>query len=141
MPVTDPNIVGYIVKRNGNEIARLNKNVYTDNKVLEGQSYIYSVEVFDVNGNVIENSNRVNVDVSSINAKESYTYLNGSINIYGNIAIYKVDDTNSIGMIKGSQNNFAVDFGGYGTETIREALYPLRYMMQSRNHQKIWLWF
>ena len=67
----DVMVVEYRVFRDGGEIARTNQLTYTDDTVVEGNTYTYTVRALDVGGNLGPFSNEAVVEIPLVTAGDS----------------------------------------------------------------------
>lgn len=59
--LVDTSIVGYTIYRDGTAIAKTSETVYRDRDIEPGKIHTYQVRGFDISGNIIYESNQINV--------------------------------------------------------------------------------
>ncbi|HYE82627.1 MAG TPA: family 10 glycosylhydrolase [Clostridia bacterium] len=63
--VTNADIAGYIVYRDGAELARISSDDYIDRELQPGETYTYYIQGFDISGNMIYESSRIKVNTKT----------------------------------------------------------------------------
>ena len=134
--IVDYNAVGYIVKRDGVEIARVNNTSYEDITCEPGGSYSYEIEAFDSSGKIIDDSNEINVKTLSDNNSQFLTYLSGVEDVYGNIALYKVDEAKSIETIKNAKSDVVINFISNENTRLKEIIIPVSVINELKMDQR-----
>lgn len=59
--LADTSIIGYTIYRDGTAIAKTSETVYKDRDIEPGKTHTYQVRGFDIYGNIIYESNKINV--------------------------------------------------------------------------------
>ncbi|MDK2805603.1 MAG: hypothetical protein PWQ94_767 [Thermoanaerobacterium sp.] len=132
----DLNAAGYIVERDGVEIARVNSTSYKDMTCTPGENYTYKVEAFDTSGGIIDTSNEIDVKTLSDSVNDGYTYLSGITNVYDNIALYKVDEAKSIETIKNAKSDVVINFNSNENTRLKEIIIPVSIMNELKMDQR-----
>ncbi|SNX53590.1 family 10 glycosylhydrolase [Thermoanaerobacterium sp. RBIITD] len=134
--IVNSNIAGYIVVRNDEEIARVNKTNYKDMTYTPGESYDYKIEAFDASGKILDTSNVINVKTKLDKGKNNYIYLSGTTSVYGNIALYRVDEAKSLDIIKNAGNDLAINLSGDENSLSEEVVVPVSVLNAIKTAQR-----
>lgn len=132
----NPNIAGYIVERNGEEIARVNNTSYKDMTCAPGESYTYKIEAFDTSGGILDTSNMISVTTKSNDSKNNYIYLSGTASAYGNIALYRVDEAKSLDVIKNAESDVVINFNSNENTRLKEIIIPVSVINELKMAQR-----
>lgn len=132
----DLDAAGYIIERDGVEIARVNNTSYKDMTCTPGQNYTYKIEAFDTSGKIIDASNEICVKTLSDGINDDYTYLSGTANVYDNIALYKVDEAKSIEAIKNAKSDVMIDFNSNENMRLKEIIIPVSVINELKIDQR-----
>ncbi|WP_434578058.1 family 10 glycosylhydrolase [Thermoanaerobacterium thermosaccharolyticum] len=132
----DLNAAGYIVERNGEEIARVNNTSYKDMTCTPGESYTYKIEAFDTSGGILDTSNMISVTTKSNDSKNNYIYLSGTASAYGNIALYRVDEAKSLDVIKNAESDVVINFNSNENTRLKEIIIPVSVINELKMAQR-----